>query len=156
MILTLKHVEDNDIQQIGIWLHKEHILKWYHDAEDWLMEIRERNGSFCFLNHFMVLKDNKPIGFCQYYDCFDAQEDWYSIDESNKIFSLDYLIGEEEYLGKGYGKAIVKLLIGKIKEQNPEAEIIVQPENENIASCKALLSNGFVYNEEKEYFKLAR
>lgn len=156
MILTLKHVEDNDIQQIKIWLHKEHILKWYHDVEDWLMEIRERNGSFGFLNHFMVLKDKKPIGFCQYYDCFDAQEDWYSIDESNKIFSIDYLIGEEEYLGKGYGKAIVKLLVDRIKEQNPEAEIVVQPENENIASCKALLSNGFVYNEEKEYFKLAR
>ncbi len=31
---------------------------------------------------------------------------------------------------------------------------IVQPENENIPSCKALMANGFVYDEEMSYYKL--
>jgi len=108
MGLVLRPVKDSDMKQLEIWLNKEHVLKWYHEANEWLDEIKERNGSFSFLSHFIVLKDDKPIGFGQYYDCFDAQEEW-------------YLVG--------------------------------QPENENIASCKALLANGFVYDAEKNYYK---
>ena len=154
MELSLKPVEDKDIAQLKVWLNKEYILKWYHNADDWLHEVRERNGSFSFLHHFMVLKNNKPIGFCQYYDCFDTQEEWYLVNQANEVFSIDYLIGDEEYLGKGHGKTIVKLLIDKIYKHKPKAVIIVQPENENIASCKALLANGFVYDNEKAYYML--
>ena len=154
MELILKSVEDRDIAQLEIWLNKPYVLKWYHDTDDWLNEIRERNGSFSFLHHFIVLKNDKPIGFCQYYDCFNAQEEWYSVNQPNEIFSIDYLIGEEEFLRKGYGKKIVALLIDKIYIHNPKAAIVVQPENENIASCKALLTNGFEYDKEKEYYKL--
>jgi len=152
--LILRRVEDSDIEQLKIWLNKDYILKWYHDADEWLDEIKERNGLFGFLNHFIVMKENTSIGFAQYYDCFDAQEDWYSINRANELFSMDYLIGEEEYLRKGYGKVIIKLLIDKILEQSPNAGIVVQPENENTASCKALLSNGFVYDKEKDYYSL--
>lgn len=155
-ILTLRPVEDSDIKQLELWLNKEHILKWYHDADEWLSEIRERNNSFRFLNHFMVLKGGSPIGFGQYYDCFDAQEEWYSVNQPNETFSIDYFIGEEESLRKGYGKEIIRLLTNKIREINSKAKLVVQPENENIASCKALLANGFVYDDEKEYYKLAR
>lgn len=154
--LTLRPVEDRDLSQLEIWLNKEYIMKWYHDAGEWLNEIKERNGSFSFLNHFIVLNDDKPVGFCQFYDCFDAQEEWYSITQPNEIFSIDYLIGEENFLRKGYGKRIVKLLMNEIDKRNPEAEIVVQPEDENIASCKALLANGFVYDSEKEYYRYAQ
>ncbi|MCD7900127.1 MAG: GNAT family N-acetyltransferase [Bacteroides sp.] len=156
MELILRPIEDNDIKLLNIWLNKEYILKWYNDADEWLNEIKERNGSFSFLHHFIVLKDDTPIGFSQYYDCFDAQEEWYSINQRNKIFSIDYLIGEEDYLGKGYGKEIVKLLISEIYKQSPEAEIVVQPDNDNIASCKALLANGFIFDKTKDYFLLSR
>ena len=153
-ILKLKPVEDSDIQQIEIWLHKEHVLKWYHDADEWLNEIKERNGMFGFLNHFIVLKENEPIGFCQYYDCFDAKEHWYSVNNPNELFSIDYFIGEENHLRKGYGKETVGILISKIQEISSVINIVVQPENENIASCKALLANGFVYDKQNDYYIL--
>lgn len=153
-MLTLRPVEDRDIQQLELWLNKEHILKWYNDADEWLNEIKERNGSFSFLNHFIVLKEGNPIGFGQYYDCYDAKECWYSVKQSNETFSMDYFIGEEACLQKGYGKGIIRLLKNEIYKLNPNAGIIVQPESENIASCKALLSNGFVYNETNEYYEI--
>ncbi|GEM_PF-760087 len=153
-VITLKSVEDSDIQQLETWLNKAHILKWYHDPDEWLNEIKKRNGSFGFLHHFIVLKNDIPIGFGQYYDCFDAKEEWYIVSQPNQMFSIDYFIGEEEYLRKGFGKETVKLLTQKIWTLNPNAQIVVQPENENIASCKALLANGYVYNEEKNYFLL--
>ena len=150
--LVLRSVGDGDVEQLEVWLNKEHVLKWYHDADEWLYEIWERDGEFAFLNHFIVLVDGTPVGFGQYYDCFDAKEEWYAAGAADEMFSIDYFIGEEGYLGKGYGKAIVAALVGMIRQRRPEAKIVVQPEPENIASGRALLANGFVFDETAGYY----
>ncbi len=152
--IHLRCIEDHDINLLNKWLHKDYISKWYHDTEEWIREVKERNEAFSFLSHFIVWDAAKPIGFCQYYDCFDAKEDWYSVNVPNVFYSIDYLIGEEIYLGKGYGKEIVKALIKKIQEEKHPKVILVQPELENIASCKSLIANNFAYNEDGKYYVL--
>lgn len=136
------------------WLNKEYILKWYHEPDEWLTEINERHGAYSWIHHFIVMDKNIPIGFCQYYDCFDANdlEDWYSVARQNGTFSIDYLIGNEAYLGKGYGKAIVRLLTNTIKEKEQAKQIIVQPDKENLPSNNVLLSNGYIFDKQKDYF----
>lgn len=42
--ITLRPVEDEDIRLLTAWLNKEYIRKWYHDPEEWLTEINNRNG----------------------------------------------------------------------------------------------------------------
>lgn len=32
-----------DLDLINRWLNKEHVLTWYHDADEWLNEIRKLN-----------------------------------------------------------------------------------------------------------------
>jgi len=152
--LTLRPVEDGDLVQLGKWLNREHVLRWYHDADEWMNEISKRNGEFAFLNHYIVEINGVPTGFGQYYDCFDAKEDWYAAKEPGRMFSIDYFIGEEDYLRRGYGKETVKALIGLIQRRQADAEIVVQPEPENIASGKALLVNGFSYDEKYKYYSL--
>ena len=97
------------------WLHKDYIKKWYNPIADWIHEIKNRNGEYNFIKHFIVKSNSVKIGFCQYYDCFIAKELWYKIDKQNHTFSIDYLIGDESYLNKGYGKEIIRQLINKIK-----------------------------------------
>lgn len=152
--IKLRLIHDTDVEQLKIWFYKDHISKWYHNAEDWLKEIKERSREFSFLHHFIVTKGDEPIGFCQYYDCFEAKELWYSVERKGEVFSIDYLIGEEKYLRKGFGKQIIKLLIDEISKGNEKFEIIVQPEMENISSNKTLLANGFLYDENKQYYTI--
>jgi len=152
--ISLRPLEENDISMVEKWIHQDYILRWYHEPDDWIMEMHERNGEFSFLHHFIVYENDNPIGFCQYYDCFDAQEEWYNITERGNTYSVDYLIGDPEYLQRGYGKSIVKLLTDKIKAIPGARMMVVQPEKENIASVKALLSNGYIYDKEKEYWYL--
>jgi len=153
-LLNSRPLQDTDVEQVKIWLYKDYISKWYHDTDDWLKEIKERSREFSFLHHFIVYKGDEPIGFCQYYDCFDAKELWYSVESKGEVFSIDYLIGEEDYLRKGFGKQIIKLLIDEISKENENFEIIVQPEMENTASNKTLLANGFIYVENKQYYTI--
>lgn len=152
--LSLRPCEDGDIALLARWLEQEYILKWYHDPDDWLAEFRGRHGEYSWIHHFMVMESGVPIGFCQYYDCFDAgdMEDWYTVEGKGDAFSIDYLIGEETRLGKGYGKAIVRLLTETVRRQEQAKRIIVQPDRDNHASNHVLMANGYVYDEKQNYY----
>ncbi len=70
-------------------------------------------------------------------------------------YSIDYMIGESNYLRNGFGKMIVAELTNRIALHSDAKRIVVQPESENKASCGLLLSCGFVLDMEKEiYVKL--
>ncbi|NLV36170.1 MAG: acetyltransferase [Clostridiaceae bacterium] len=152
--IFLRKVEDADISLLAEWLNKDYILKWYGDTADWLFEIRERSNSFAWIHHFIVMEGQTPIGFCQYYDCYDAKdmEDWYIVTQPGDTFTIDYLIGNESYLGRGYGKAIVKLLSDTIQTKEQARQIIVQPEQDNHASNHVLMANGYTYDKQREYY----
>jgi len=152
-MLLLRVFEDDDLQLLDKWLHKGYIKKWFEvpdicTIEDWLHEVKNRNGEFRWLSYFIALSDGFPVGFCTYYKCVDAKEQWYGEISLNGVYSIDYLIGEEEYLGKGIGNKIIKELMEMIFSHEDAKKIIVQPDKSNKASCGVLLSNGFVYDKE--------
>jgi RimJ/RimL family protein N-acetyltransferase len=108
------------------------------------------------MKHFIVNYNDKKIGFCLYFDCHFEQE--YSkevygnVFDKNYAYEIGYLIGEEEYLKKGIGKIIVKKLEEKIHEIGGK-EIFTDPGEENIASVRTLLSNGFIKIKDGDYRK---
>ena len=152
--LNLRTVTNDDIGMFTEWLNKDYILKWYNAPDDWLHEINERNGDFSWIHHFIVMDGETSVGFCQYYDCFDAGDigGWDSVTQRGDTYSIDYLIGNEAYLGKGYGKAIVKLLTDIIRQKEQAKRIIVQPDKENHSSNHVLLANGYTFDEQKDYY----
>lgn len=151
-LLELRKIQDDDIPLMRHWLYKDYIIKWYKDPEEWLHEISERNGEFKFVNHFIVLQEGRPIGFCQYYACSDAGEDWYGEIPLEGTYSIDYLIGEEEYLGKSFGKAIIELLVNRVFSINEVERIIVLPEEDNLPSVNSLLTNGFSFDKKNQLY----
>lgn len=136
-----------DFSLIERWLYLPHIAQWYDCPGDWLNEIRNRYGEFSFIKHFIAELDGIAIGFCQYYDCCFGQEyeDWYKVQKQGEVFSIDYLIGEPDYLHKGYGSEMVRILTSTIRLLGAK-KIIVQPEKDNIASRRALEANGYIWN----------
>jgi len=152
MVLKIKPITDNDIPRIENWLKKDYVIKWFENAGAWLDEIRGRDGKFSFIKHFIALCDETPIGFCQYYECAGAKEEAYSSYPLAGSYSLDYLIGEEGFLGKGLGKAIIRLLIEEIFSQPNAERVLAKPEEDNNASRSALLSAGFIYDAETKVF----
>lgn len=150
--LEFRQFSNEDIELFEKWLFMPHVAEWYHDPLDWMDEIKKRNDEFSFLNHFIVELEGKPIGFCQYYEYINSGEDWHGDTDISGTYSIDYLIGDTKFIGKGLGKRIVQLLIEQIKLQNKAKRIIVQPEQENIASCNTLLSCGFSFDTNNDIF----
>ena len=152
--ITLRRLEDCDISMIKKWLYTKHVSKWYTEPIDWLNEIINRNTEYRWIKHFIVETEGVPIGFCQYYDYAFSQETWHGTTDVQDTYSIDYLIGETDYLGRGLGTSIVLKLVNEIQNNTVAKKIIVQPEIENKASRNTLLSAGFLFDAENDiYYK---
>lgn len=153
-LMALRDLNDMDLLQVEDWLNKDYVKLWYDEPEEWLLEIQGRKTEFSWIHHMIAEEDGLPIGFCQYYDCYDAKdiEDCYNIEIPNETFSIDYLIGEEDNLNKGGGKQIVALLTQLIFDKGNVKRIIVKPESENVQSIGVLLTNGYCFNNDKKYY----
>lgn len=151
-MIQLRKMDLTDLTVFIKWLSAPHIAKWYHDPLDWINEVEEQDGEFCWIHHFIVEHKGKPIGFCQYYACEDSDELWEGYTALGGSYSIDYMIGESDCLSMGFGKRIVADLTSRIALHPDAKRIVVQPEPENKASCGLLLSCGFVFDAEKEIY----
>lgn len=118
-MLQLREFTESDLALAEAWLHKAHVRKWYEipqlgvTLEDWMMECKERNGKYQWITHLIVMWQEKPIGLCQYYKATDSEEDFGTLPRIG-TYGIDYLIGEEDCIGKGLGKDMLKLLVNRI------------------------------------------
>ena len=152
--VDLRVFEDKDLGLFKQWLYNEHVAKWYTEPNDWINEIKKRNEDFNWVHHFIVEVEGVAIGFCQYYDYALGGESWYHRADVKETYSIDYMIGEEKYLGKGFGTYIIFALEEEVKANTDAKRIIVQPKSDNQASRNTLLSANFLYDGENDvYYK---
>lgn len=151
-MINLRIMNAADLPIFKKWLGTPHVAKWYHDPLEWIKEVEMQDGAFRWIHHFIAEYDYKPIGFCQYYACKDSDELWGGYTQMGGSYSIDYMVGEKEYVHKGFGREIVKNLIEKIKLHGDAERIVVQPEPGNAASCNLLLSCKFVLDTRNDIY----
>ena len=100
-MILLRKMEPTDLTVFKKWLYTPHVAKWYHEPLDWINEIERQYSEFCWIHHFIVEHERKPIGFCQYYACEDSDEPWEGYTALGGSYSIDYMIGEPDCLRKG-------------------------------------------------------
>lgn len=150
--VTLRPLLDRDMRTVRRFLLMPHVLPWFSPAESWIEEIEGRRGAYGFVHHFLVCADGRDIGFCQYYDYSLGGETWQGTVPVRGSYSIDYLIGEEAYLRRGYGRAVVMTLTEHIFARTDAERILVQPEKENLPSRNTLRSAGYLYDRENDLF----
>jgi len=151
--ISLRPVDSNDFAVIETWLSKEYIKKWYGDPAEWLAEIKNENGMFNWINHYIVMYENTPMGFCQYYDCSKTPRGFEWDNEPIRTHCIDYLIGEEAYLRKGLGSAIIQKLCQHIIAFEKSVQLIADPVPENTNSIRLLIKNGFSLDANTGLYK---
>lgn len=141
--MKIREFRLSDLVIMEAWLAQDYIQKFWGDPQDWIKEISE-NISADWVKYFIVECDT-PIGFLQYYETDRAPQGEWSNEPIGTV-GIDYLIGDVEFLGKGFGSKIVRLLVDYIKSKNEYDYIIADPIVENIASVKVLENKGFKQN----------
>ncbi len=98
----------------------------------------------------MITLSNNPIGFVQYYETDKAPVGIWSKEPLGTV-GIDYLIGEEAFLHKGFGSTIIKNTVVLIRKTEKYEYIVADPDLKNIASVTVLVNNGFIKQKNGLY-----
>ena len=132
------------------WLHKPHVNEWFHGVG--LKNTIEGLRAFVTNNNprfdpWIAYCNGKAFAFLITFDVFDSEANdpesplakWIEIGE--KSMTLDVLIGEEAYLGKGFS---VPMIQGFIEEVHQDKKLIfIDPEKINTKAIHVYEKAGF-------------
>lgn len=155
-MLTFRPLADDDLPMVEKWLNKPHVKRWYEIPQlaitinDWLFEMNHRDSTFHWLTYLIVSWQDHPIGLCQYYKCVDSDEDFGSL-PLNGSYGIDYLIGEEAYLGKGLGTQTVAQLVDTLFSFSDVKRVTADIAKDNTASKHTLSTCGFSLLDEGQH-----
>ena len=143
---------------LSTWLNVPHVFEWWSDGKIWDEEavvekyssyvdgykINER-GEKKSIFPFIIQYQGAAIGYIQYYNVRDFEIDSFDVVQQhlpNSCAALDFFIGDEAYLGKGLGTA---LLIQFLQEHifKKFSACYVDPEKENKAAFRTYEKAGF-------------
>ncbi len=152
---TFKPMQEKDLRMLFDWCQQSHISKWWQaptDYEKFLEKYHPDKAAVNFVHPFIIHLDDKPIGYIQYYECDKADDGWWAKQGVQPAGSLgmDIVIGETEYIGKGYGSVIVKKFVKQLFEKTDAKKIIIDPDPRNIAAIKCYEKVGFKKVREVE------
>ncbi|MNE18636.1 Aminoglycoside N(6')-acetyltransferase type 1 [compost metagenome] len=153
--VCLRKMRTEDIHLVEQWLNKDHIKKWFGDPQEWLEEINNFDGKYSWIVHYVVVYDEVPIGFCQYYDISRTGKGFAWDHEPIGTYGIDYLIGDERFLGKGFGSRIINKINEVVINNEGPVQLIADPIQENIASIRVLEKNGYIHDTETGLYKLS-
>ncbi|MGC2310037.1 MAG: GNAT family N-acetyltransferase [Candidatus Babeliaceae bacterium] len=131
-----------DLPLLFQWMHIPHVSKWWQSPTDWpTFQTKYRTQlDNPYRSSYMVYLNQIPIGYIQYYQANKFPE-WHN--QAKDTYGIDILIGEMNYIGKGYGTLIIKQFI-KMLCANPEIrKIIADPALDNKAAIACYEKAGF-------------
>ena len=146
---TFKKLTHNDWPLLLQWFKEPHVEKWWPTPEEnelmeyFLEKIRSKNTF-----GFIVLLDEKPMGYIQYYHIDRSKVTSGSLfpplhDETT--IGIDQFIGDPHYLHKGYGTLFIKQFFKELEILEPNiTAIILDTDPENIAAIRCYEKVGFV------------
>jgi aminoglycoside 6'-N-acetyltransferase len=141
-------LKNDDFPLLATWIGGQHVQQWWHEPATIEHVSKEyggcTRGDFTTRVFLAVIAD-KPVGMTQYYIADDYPEHAEGLNLPGWV-GIDYFIGEIEFVGRGYGSAMIREFCAKVvAEYYPQAPgVVADPEVRNLASVRALEKAGFV------------
>jgi aminoglycoside 6'-N-acetyltransferase len=136
-----------DLPVVEAWLRRPHVAHWWapDTPEESIAKYRERvrPGARPATHMLMVIVDNAPVGWCQWYLWADYAADAEAIGARDGEIGIDYAIGDLARIGRGVGTTLIATLVTEVRSRHPGAGIPTTPEAANTASRRVLEKNGF-------------
>ncbi len=160
MRITFTPLQERHFPLLLKWLQTPHVKAWWDQDVKWTPAlIKEKYGSYlkgfkrldlpkqCIekpLHAFVIGVDGQEVGYIQYYNAYDfPREQGYEIEDLPKsLASLDFFIGEEDYLGKSLGSKSLKQFLKDHIDSRYEA-CFVDPDTANVRAIRVYEKAGF-------------
>ena len=140
-------MQEKDLPLFFKWVQRPHIAKWWK-SDTYEKFVEHYHPTKLAENHvfpFFIYADEKPIGYIQYYLADKADDGWWVKCAGQPVgtVGMDIIIGELDYIGKGYGTIIVKKFVKKLFTETKTVKIIIDPDPKNVAAIRCYEKAGF-------------
>ncbi|MGB6977492.1 MAG: GNAT family N-acetyltransferase [Gammaproteobacteria bacterium] len=136
------------------WVQKKHVKDvWFiegYETVDYIYKKIEGNG---YDYPFIIALNDEPIGYIVCCDLYRYRMQCPNpkglfTHESPGVFCMDLFIGEEEFLGKGYGAPIVRTFVNYIFSHFNAQIIFIDPAITNKQAIRCYEKAGFIFAKE--------
>jgi aminoglycoside 6'-N-acetyltransferase len=139
-------MDEADLSLVEGWLRQPHVARWYLQGSTLEAELEECRESIRGRQptHLYVAEEGgRPIGWCQWYRCDDYPDHAAALRTSVGAVGIDYAIGEQDEIGIGRGTELIGALVAFVRDVDPRAAFVADPDATNLASRRVLEKNGF-------------
>ena len=156
--VTFRPLTRADLPLVARWLAEPQVHRWWHDEAS-LEAVEAEYGPSVDGSEptevFLALADGEPFGLIQRYRIADYPEDLAELDGVVPVppgaVSVDYLIGDASWRGRGLGAAMIAAFVADSWAAFPDApEVLVPVVAGNTASWRSLERAGFTRVAEGE------
>jgi aminoglycoside 6'-N-acetyltransferase len=164
--LHLRRATPADAEILSQWDAKPHVQAAVSNNgcsgfdADWPVELDQRSDGTEF---FIAEVDCKPIGALQIIDPAREHSHYWGAVATN-LKAIDIWIGEEDYLGKGFGGRMMTFAVEYAFTESEVAAILIDPLSNNLKAHRFYCRFGFKFMERRQFdaesdcfvFKLTR
>ena len=133
---------DDEYKMLHKWCSNKNVYEWFEQRVLSFDEIKNKyKNKLNKQDLFIIRCDDNDIGLIQIYK-FENDIDL-DLNNYKNVYEYDIYIGEEDYLSKGIGTEIIKLVNKKIFNEYKSDAIILRPFKRNIRAIKCYQKNNF-------------
>ena len=129
--LFVRELSKEDKFLLAKWLSDPEVLQYY-EGRDRPLDLAQVEEDFFGEaddeTRCLILYDEKPIGYVQFYPVGDEERRIYGYSNPSEIlYGMDQFIGEPEYWNKGIGTQLVEMLVAYLLTQKNADRIVMDP-----------------------------
>jgi len=147
--INFRKISSSDLKILFKWLNSKHVHEFYDaDKENtfedikkrYLPKIRGEKSTDCYLVEY----DGNSVGYIQKYFVNDWPEFGNYLDYDDRVVSVDLFIGEQNFMGIGFGSFMLFEFINQIVFKISGVSLcIIGPEPNNKRAIRAYQKVGF-------------
>ncbi len=149
MTTKFKQVEEKDRLLVHSWIKKPHVSEWFYDEglENTYKHMDEFIAGASDPKYWLAYDGDTPFAFLitsLVKKPMDELSCW--CQAAGKTITLDILIGDEDYLGKGLSHILIKEFL--LSEFPDAEEVLIDPEKANSRAVHVYEKVGFEILDE--------
>ena len=147
-VINLRPAKQDDLALLRRWDEQPHVIA-SDPNDDWGWEVElHRNPDW--REQLIAELDGCPFGFVQIIEPA-REESHYWGDVPANLRAIDIWLGEESYLGKGYGTSIMRLALARCFINPEVTAVLVDPLAENTRAHRFYERLGFQFVEQRRF-----
>jgi len=143
-VIEVQPLREEDLPLVRGWLGREHVRRWWRDSVDEAIDKRRQGIEEGRTDQYLIVVDARPAGLIQTYLVADSPEWEELVGAEPGLAGVDLLIGEEELVGRGLGREVLRAFAREVVFARPETSACVATvEESNRRSWRAFEKAGF-------------